>query len=92
MKTLLQKAKSCKVRERIKPNITDEHIELAVAWVNGELQGKQIKMALNLKSGGGSYLYYMASYLKEGIKRGKIKISLKPINNMKIAQKEKIRF
>ena len=74
MKTLLQKAKGIKVRQKPRPEITDEHIELAIAWLKSEIGLTQMQKALGFSVISGSSLYKVAMYLREGYKRGIIKI------------------
>lgn len=76
--TLLEKAKEVKIERKIsKIIITDEHIELAIAWAKDEIQLSQVSTVLfgekSVGKIGGRTLYWLASALREGIRTGKIK-------------------
>ncbi len=69
--TLLQKAK--KRGKNNKPElITQEHIELAIAWVNGEIGAVQVQSALGIKSPSQIYSF-LAFALKEHLLKSKNK-------------------
>jgi hypothetical protein len=67
-KTLLQKALESEQMARGNEKITDEEIELAFAWLDGKVGGKQIKHAIG-KSGEYNFL---ATRLREARRRGLI--------------------
>lgn len=46
--TLLQKARQVKSRLVYRTNITDEEVELAVAWAKGEISFKQVREVLGI--------------------------------------------
>lgn len=72
-KTLLEKASGIKVRTSwSRGGITDEEIELAVAWAEGRVGITQLAKVLGMKVGGNT-LYRFAFALKEGFRNGKIK-------------------
>lgn len=59
-KTLLEKAKVAK--RQVKPGkMTDEHIELALAWVNGEINLRVVNIALD-KPPGSTYVYIFLTH------------------------------
>jgi len=72
-KTLLQKAKKVKMRHR-KIIVTDEHIELALAWVKDDITLTQVNLALNKPRDTGNTLYALAVYIREAYRKGQIKI------------------
>lgn len=69
---LLEKAKKIKPRSKIYTEITDEHIELGIAWLKGEIGYSQICGALGVNKNSGNVLYTIAIFLREGYKRGKL--------------------
>ena len=66
--SLLEKAQNHKSSKSLK-YITNEDIELAVAWLNDEINGVQIAAAYGAKSGS-ALTYRMASALKRAYKEG----------------------
>jgi len=66
MQTLVQKAQSLASNGKTSVKVSDEHIELALAWVDGAVSLKQVQFALGLKSG----MPYpsLALYLREYIR------------------------
>ena len=72
-KTLLEKAKAVKMGRR-DTIITDEHVELALAWIRDEVNLSQINVALKKSRQSGNVLYKMATSLREAHRQGKIKI------------------
>ena len=72
--TLLSEALKIKSQHSPNKNITDEHIELAVAWIKGEIGLKSITGVLGIKGQSGNVLYKIATYLREGYRRGIIKL------------------
>ncbi len=78
--TLLEKAKKIIIRESLpKREITDEQIELAIAWAIDEIklsQFSQVMWGENAHKGvGGKALYTIAVFLRAGIKKGKLKVA-----------------
>ena len=72
--TLLQKAQKIGSKKNIPKETTDEHLELAFAWLKDEIGLRQISAVIGVSYTGGSSLYRIAVYLKEAYKRGLIKI------------------
>lgn len=81
--TLLEKAVGYKGFEPIIHGIGNEHYELAVAWVMGQVTNSQVAEALGLRKTNGVGLskgsnllavYRMAAYLREAIKRDVLKV------------------
>lgn len=74
METLLEKAKKSEARSGTRLSISDELVELAIAWGRGEITTKQATIALNDKNKE-SYnsLYKIAVALREAISKGLIK-------------------
>jgi hypothetical protein len=72
MKTLLEKAKE--VQDTKQRAITDEHIELAIALMEGKITMKQHDIALGLKAGSGQgYITFSRSIVK-AYQQGKISV------------------
>lgn len=69
--TLLNKAKEFK--SKIITKITDEDIELALAWLKNEVNTTQISVAYDRKPGS-AMMYRVASSLKGAYQKGIIKI------------------
>ena len=57
-----------------KGGITPEHIELALAWMKGEIGLKQVSVALNQNPKAGHGLYSIAIYLREAYRKGNLTI------------------
>ena len=74
MKTLLEKAREHKVRKFKKNIISDEHIDLLIAWANGEITSRQVSVAIGKSDDSGMHLYSLAVILRDAIKLNKIKI------------------
>jgi len=72
-KTLLQKAKEVKLKTAFRKSIDDEQIELAIGWMKDEISITQMSKVLNWKVSGGTRST-VASWLREGYRRGKIKV------------------
>lgn len=69
-KSLLEKAKSEKVKKRPHIEITDEHVELALAWARDEIGMRQAARAIG--AGGNIYSFLahaLARYVRDGAKR-----------------------
>lgn len=78
-KTLLEKAQEVPAYNKYdKVIVTDEHIELAIAWISGNITTKQISSVLfGDEKGthlGGRVLYRVATYLRYAITNKKYKI------------------
>lgn len=75
-KTLLEKAKDLKIErgQGLKLAITDEDIELAVAWANGEVSGSQLCQVKGFNSIQKGNMY---NYLLRALKQYAIKNSSK---------------
>ncbi len=74
--TLLEKAKSEKVMRRGMGNISPEEVDLAVAWLKGEIQTVQAVRAMypgNSVHQGQNGLYKISNWLREAYRQGKIK-------------------
>lgn len=72
--TLLEKAKAKKLSmPKGKIRTTDEHIELAFAWLKDEVRLKQISEVCGKKNNG-NILYSIAVWLREAYRQGKLKI------------------
>lgn len=79
-KTLLQSALSHKPkRNNGGKDITDEHIELCLAWASGDISISQAQMALYGKNGGMNCYIDFARGLRKAITRG-ILVEKKKIN------------
>lgn len=80
-KTLLDKAKNYKAnRKRISREYSPELLDVAVAWLNDEIGAMQVMHVLDetgKSSTGGSYLYYVATTIREGVRSGDITIKRK---------------
>lgn len=72
--TLLEKAKAYNVRNNKAIVPTDEILEVALAWLKGEIQPAQVAYALGLKLEAGNYQRHIAGLLREAYKKGKLKI------------------
>jgi len=70
-KTLLQRAKAVKVNSRHRV-ISDEYIDLALAWIRDEIGLTQVNVVLGKKREGGNSLYGIAVWLREAYRNGKI--------------------
>lgn len=68
-KTLLQKAKASRQKKTTRISTTNEQIELAIAWVKGEISTRQVAEAINEVEAGGRVLYRLAVWLREGYYR-----------------------
>ena len=72
---LLEKAKKSN-KSLKKLDFTNEHFDVAVAFVRGEITHGQLADALGRKNSG-NILYFVAAAIKEGVKRGRIKLTIK---------------
>lgn len=72
--TLLEKAKAAKPPKSRNFGITDEHIDLAIAWAKGEVKYMQVLEALFGERKGSMQAYVvLARSLREAVKEGKLK-------------------
>lgn len=69
--SLLEKAKSKMVKTK-NPEIDPEEIDVAKAWLKGELTNRQVNFAYDSKGDGG--LTRIAKVIKEMFSQGKIQI------------------
>ena len=79
-KTLLQTALEFKTKKSYSKEVTDEMVELAVAWMKGEITQGQAARALGKDSSGGevtSVLYQLCVAIREGMKDGRITLTYK---------------
>ena len=70
--TLLEKAKSARVRLHSSRKITNQHIALALAWAKGEVSYVQAQEALTGKRGGMTAYVMLARALRDHINSKKI--------------------
>lgn len=82
MNKLIEKARERHIRKNKFSDISDDEIGLGIAWANDEVTPTQVCYALGrLKKGermtGGNILYYLASVLREGFRRGIISATTK---------------
>lgn len=77
--TLLEVAKSFKTKGSYSRTVDKEVVELAVAWINGDITTGQAAKALgmNQKSSSSSALFQLCVALREGMKMGLITITYK---------------
>jgi hypothetical protein len=73
MKSLLQRARASKNVREPKP-ITQEYIDLALAWAVGEITLAQAERAIYGKTGGQSFYVDLARSLKKAITTGQLKV------------------
>ena len=77
-KTLLQVAQSKKMYDRGRRPVTDEEIDLALAWVSGKVVTAQVIEAYRRADGvakTGNVLYRIAVAVRVAHQKGRIKIS-----------------
>ena len=72
--TLLEKAKQIKTKHAKIGDISQEHMELALGWLKGEVIFTQISQVLFGKSGGTSVYIMLARALKKAHQKGLLKI------------------
>lgn len=75
--SLLKNARKFVGRKRLEYRYTDEHFELAIAWLKGEISSGQVAYALG-KNQAGSVNYRTAVALREAYRLGKIKVVFRP--------------
>lgn len=73
-KTLLEKAREISVRSCVSKKMEDEHIELALAWIKGNIKLRQINIVLGRNPKTGSSLYFIAMCLRAAYREGLLKI------------------
>lgn len=71
---LLEQAKAIPIKGSIHKPISDEEIELAIAWAKGEISTSQVNKVLCPKSTTGNLLYRISVCFREGYFRGIIKL------------------
>ena len=71
--SLLNKARSIEIGNRIRADLTPEEIELAIAWARGEVASIQAQRALGDKTTTAIFYSRMALALKEAVKEGLLK-------------------
>lgn len=75
--TLLQKAHKVKSKKSYSKQVDEEMIEVAVAWIKGEVTQGQVCKAMSLDGTrySTSILFQLCVALREGIKQGKINLT-----------------
>ena len=68
MATLLEKAKQYKFRDGRSSSVSDEAVELALAWAMDEIQLRQVGSVLSSKSNAGTYSF-LAQALREAFRK-----------------------
>lgn len=79
-KTLLEVAKSVPMLRRKDWLVDNEEIDVAIAWLKGEIMLKQVAVAYGELRGTkwtGNSLYRIAVVIREGVARGRITIAPK---------------
>jgi hypothetical protein len=72
--TLLEKAKSIVSKKTRRNDISDEQIELALAWLKEDITSTQFTLAMGAKKASMNNLYRVALILREAYYKGFIKI------------------
>ena len=74
--TLVEKAKKISVGVSNKIPMTDEHIDLALSWMKGEIRLTQLAGVVGITKGEytGNLLYRIAQWLREAYRQGKLEI------------------
>src|SRR5271165_6063963 len=67
--SLLDKAMQFKYKSKTTAVITNEEIELAIAWVRGQVTTRQLGHAIGLKSSGSASYSWTATRLREAFAR-----------------------
>lgn len=67
--SLVEKAKGITLMQKNRREVSPDHVELAIAWLKGEVTTKQCEIALSRKGIEGS----MAVWLRDGYREGKVK-------------------
>ena len=72
MKSLLQLAKEAPIRKT--KQVSDQEIELALAWIKNEITQSQVAKALGISPTGNRGYAELSRALKEAFKRGYLRI------------------
>lgn len=72
--TLLNKALAAKLK-RPRSSSSDEEIELAIAWLRGEIGITQVQVALQSKHSGSIAYLFLARSLRDAYAKGKLQIT-----------------
>ena len=76
--TLLEKAKKMSAyNHKGKIIIDEEHLDLALSWMKGEITLSQVNRVLDRKTNSGNTLYHIATWLKEAYNQKKIVLTNK---------------
>jgi hypothetical protein len=73
MPTLLEQAKTIPTSP-VKKELTEEDLDLVLAWLNDEVSATQICKVLKKSKATGNYLYYFSTVIKKFYKNGKLVI------------------
>ena len=76
-KTLLQKAKEIVTAPRFLTQLPEGSEELAVGFMNGEVNLDQVRQVLGFKKGGNTYAR-ICQALRTGVRNGKVTIKYQP--------------
>jgi hypothetical protein len=68
--TLLEKAQLATMYKRVAHPVTDEEIEVAIAWLEGKVATKQVSVAYGEKTTTANVLYRVATVIREAYRRG----------------------
>ncbi len=69
-KSLLQQAKEVKTRELSVSKHTEQEVEVAVAWLRGEITAKQVATVIKKNSQGAAVYVFLATALKRAHQDG----------------------
>ena len=72
--TLLEKAKSIVIKTHVGRKVSEEELDLILAWIKGDVQLQQVAGALGKSKKTGNTLYYLATYLKNAYRQGMIRV------------------
>jgi len=72
--TLLEKAKKTPLFSRRAEEPTDEEIEVAMAWLKGEVRTIQIARAYGVNRNSNNFVYTIARWLREAYRRGRLEV------------------
>ncbi|HEA46436.1 MAG TPA: hypothetical protein ENH99_01505 [Candidatus Pacearchaeota archaeon] len=74
-KTLLEKAKDVPIdKKQSRLPVTDEEIDLAIAFLEGEITHRQATQVIFGETKGKSFYFKIGSIIRKGVVQGKIKI------------------
>lgn len=73
--SLLSKAQQVQIKSRNKIELSDEDVELAIAWLKGEVRYVQVCRAYDKKKGSATIYSMLARSLREAYYKGIIQIS-----------------